>query len=834
MSVLDYPSLTGRGDGVSVNPWRAAAGAVGLGVAALSGWASHRWAAGQRMLQLTSTPWKPFQPSDGVDSVKVENMPPGALQVANPVLLISEGGPRCYFSYGAFMIRDSSNHVFTATAIVQDAWLYGARLFPPLVLAMPTGVPDHILKGRLYCFPQQVFAQRLKMLDEQRDFDPQHPEASDTRRCIISVVRKDGTAATAVWYYEEYDEAKVMSQQPETMSVRGPNPVYGNDRSRVGPGGREIRVVTSVPMPVPQAQPRGANPDGPPDVIKIDFRGMSADEILDTVSKNVIDVPSRVAAWFLLGQAVRRQPRQLVDKYRNDERCVKLMRSVQTCISQLGPIKLSNAWLGARDLQVSDVDFLNELQYSTMQIIITNNVDFLNELQYVTMQRVDGLEPQGLSNIFNALARLAGLGTAWNVNPELLTIMCESAVLKHELFKAQEISNLLNAVGRLGYRPTEEVLVSMCDEAMVKMDSFESQGVANSLNALAKLDYQPGEAFLQAMCSQAVMKIGSFKSQEISNTLNALARLDYHPDDSFLKIMTQECVRKTPNFEPQGIANVLNALARLGYHPSEELLEAFQEQTIRKKHLFEPQHIANTVNAFSKLTIYPHEHVLRALCEEARAKADLFKPQEIANVLNAVAKLGYAMTGPGEEVMRTMCTAAKNKASDFDAQAIAITLDAVAKVELRLDDDKMVQTLAKRALAIARTFKAQEIANTLRAFAQLGFNPGNELLEALTSEALKKAETFKPAEIANTLNGLKSLGYDPGVIFRSQKLQGEGTKSGKKKQQQQEQEEQSERHELSPNDGHVLSSSSTSPQASHELSRMRSDNHVQVENTFET
>jgi hypothetical protein len=56
-----------------------------------------------------------------------------------------------------------------------------------------------------------------------------------------------------------------------------------------------------------------------------------------------------------------------------------------------------------------------------------------------------------------------------------------------------------------------------------------------------------------------------------------------------------------------------------------------------------------------------------------------------------------------------------------------------------------------RAEALAGTFKAQEVANTVWAYATMGRGPGTGLMRALEGLAEALAGTLKAQEVANTL-----------------------------------------------------------------------------------
>eukprot|EP00808_Paulinella_micropora_P004414 g48693.t1 len=202
----------------------------------------------------------------------------------------------------------------------------------------------------------------------------------------------------------------------------------------------------------------------------------------------------------------------------------------------------------------------------------------------------------------------------------------------------------------------------------------------------------------------------------------------------------------------------------------QELCKITKEQAVS----LDAQAIANSLTCMAKLAYNPGEEVLRTLCAEALKKAKTFTAQGISNTLNACSKLDYnpgekrnfervreAQLQPGEEVLRTLCTEALKKAKTFDAQDIANTLNACSKLDCN-PGEEVLRTLCTEALKKAKTFTAQGIANTSNACSKLDYNPGEEVLRTLGTEALKKANTFTAQGIANTLNACAKLNYNPG------------------------------------------------------------------------
>jgi hypothetical protein len=73
------------------------------------------------------------------------------------------------------------------------------------------------------------------------------------------------------------------------------------------------------------------------------------------------------------------------------------------------------------------------------------------------------------------------------------------------------------------------------------------------------------------------------------------------------------------------------------------------------------------------------------------------------------------------------------------AQDVANTIWAYATMGL-LPHDDLVAGLKGRTLAVVRDFNGQDVANTFWAFAKLGVYPGEQLLDALSDQALQTVQ----------------------------------------------------------------------------------------------
>ena len=99
----------------------------------------------------------------------------------------------------------------------------------------------------------------------------------------------------------------------------------------------------------------------------------------------------------------------------------------------------------------------------------------------------------------------------------------------------------------------------------------------------------------------------------------------------------------------------------------------------------------------------------------------------------------------------------------FGAQHVSNALHIMAKSRYIPWDRTLIPELEGREESLAGTFKAQNVANTLWAYATMGPEPGAGMMRELEGRAEAVAGTFKTQNVANTLWVYATMGRVPGA-----------------------------------------------------------------------
>ena len=134
---------------------------------------------------------------------------------------------------------------------------------------------------------------------------------------------------------------------------------------------------------------------------------------------------------------------------------------------------------------------------------------------------------------------------------------------------------------------------------------------------------------------------------------------------------------------------------------------------------------------------------LRALCTLIETRVGEFNHVNVATAFRKLLPLqdrrDGASRGEVEQALRSLELSALQNIEDFGSREIANTLHAMAKSRYRLSDRSVLAALERQAEAVAGSFNAQDVANTLWAYATMRREPGAGVMRGLEQRADRKS-----------------------------------------------------------------------------------------------
>ena len=118
--------------------------------------------------------------------------------------------------------------------------------------------------------------------------------------------------------------------------------------------------------------------------------------------------------------------------------------------------------------------------------------------------------------------------------------------------------------------------------------------------------------------------------------------------------------------------------------------------------------------------------------------------------------------GAVEGALRVLEAAALRTMPEFEAQTVANTLHIMAKTRYRPADPRLLPELDRKVEEVVRKYNAQELSNTLWAYATMGRGPGERVMGMLEGRMGEVVREYNAQELSNTLWAYAKLGMWPG------------------------------------------------------------------------
>ena len=155
-------------------------------------------------------------------------------------------------------------------------------------------------------------------------------------------------------------------------------------------------------------------------------------------------------------------------------------------------------------------------------------------------------------------------------------------------------------------------------------------------------------------------------------------------------------------------------------------------------------------------------HDLLWLMKERGHNLNAFHVGALWGVLAKMPKAGEK--GVEKEMFQQLQALTSANLPEMRARDVADVVYSMAKLResgRRGLDDKLARELVSRATATADDFEAQDVTSLVWGFAQMGFQPDNDLLEAMQRRATATAGDFKLQTVTSLVWGFGKMGFKP-------------------------------------------------------------------------
>ena len=238
------------------------------------------------------------------------------------------------------------------------------------------------------------------------------------------------------------------------------------------------------------------------------------------------------------------------------------------------------------------------------------------------------------------------------------------------------------------------------------------------------------------------------RTAKLLEPADKLSVLD-HPGYPLLLKLTSA---HAPALAARGAASGLWALARLPAAPQLQLIHAMTASLQRTLPAMDSQGLANSIWALAHIQHTPGSDVLRNI---ARRAAVVF-----ADTQDQVSEGDGSSCSTVDDLLPHTDMGAVQACKP---QHVSNTLWAFARLGVDPGQD-MMEAAAHQLLRCAKAAKTQEIANSMWACAKLGYTPEDECLHALATQFCQQAHKASPQDLSNLMWAYAELSWAPPCI----------------------------------------------------------------------
>ncbi|KAL6752299.1 hypothetical protein V8C86DRAFT_601037 [Haematococcus lacustris] len=134
-------------------------------------------------------------------------------------------------------------------------------------------------------------------------------------------------------------------------------------------------------------------------------------------------------------------------------------------------------------------------------------------------------------------------------------------------FSAPGLANALWGLAELGCEPAPELLDRLLRAASSLLPSFTSRELSDLIAALARLQYRPSDAWLALYMSQVKTRLGAFEGDDWGLTLWGLAALGAPLTPAWLQALSRSASQKWYSHSGRGLALLVHGLALYDFRP---------------------------------------------------------------------------------------------------------------------------------------------------------------------------------------------------------------------------------------------------------------------------
>ncbi|GAX76526.1 hypothetical protein CEUSTIGMA_g3972.t1 [Chlamydomonas eustigma] len=348
---------------------------------------------------------------------------------------------------------------------------------------------------------------------------------------------------------------------------------------------------------------------------------------------------------------------------------------------------------------------------------------------------VPNLPARSLVVVMSSLSKLEYKLNSQQVERLAMQMYNNSAALS-----AQDVSNTLCALARLGFRPEAAWMSFMMSKVSAVFESFKGDEIVMLMYAFAKLQYRPALPLLHKLLKASLNRLASCSSAGyVSLLLWSVAELLSNKADmvpaAWVKLVVEECLERSIQIGGKEYAMLLHSLACLRYSPSHRMRMLLNQRLahLLRSGAFTPQSLSMCAWSLPYITKARLPNTLeQAFRNECVRQRRSLTDQGLANVLWGVGRVMRPGTSP--LWIKRFAEEAQRRAPKLNVVDLVQILWSLAKLRYQPADPRWLQVMEQRALELRGDMGPQALTCFLHAFAWMHHTPSTKFLKALLEE----------------------------------------------------------------------------------------------------
>ncbi|MEW5320130.1 MAG: hypothetical protein WDW38_011227 [Sanguina aurantia] len=273
---------------------------------------------------------------------------------------------------------------------------------------------------------------------------------------------------------------------------------------------------------------------------------------------------------------------------------------------------------------------LSNVVYSLALSAHAPSTGWLEAMHAQVCKKANSFTPQGLTQVYWALAKLQLVPTADQLQP---LIRHAGSHLETD-YKAIDCSTLLYVFARFRTPPPPALLSRLMVHMPALMPEMEPCQLANSIWALGSLrldfPHEAGAVWYEMFWSSSFRHLHLFGPTDLAQTLWGCARLRLLPPSRWTNAVKERVELQSSRFSPTEVTETVWALARLGCPVSTDLLNKLFASSENRLSSFKPKELSAIIWSLAHVNRVPETKWSEEFMKATFHKMSMFEPQHQA------------------------------------------------------------------------------------------------------------------------------------------------------------------------------------------------------------